>query len=57
MVGEDDPDGYKFTLEFRVGDETGVCSDGSSSTAAPAAQTEFGPGKAETKVIWLGTTM
>lgn len=34
MFGEDDPNGYKFTLEFRVGDETGVCSDGSSTTSS-----------------------
>ena len=31
VVAEDDPDhGYKFTLEFLVGGESGSCSDGSS---------------------------
>jgi hypothetical protein len=28
VQGEDDPRGYKFTLEYRVGAETGSCSNG-----------------------------
>ena len=28
VEGEDDPRGYKFTLEYRVGAETGSCSNG-----------------------------